>query len=74
MMRQLALTLALAGLAACSRAPRSAAYFEAHTEEAVRVAARCINGVQRGPECDNARAGAAAADRRARMETYRKNF
>lgn len=68
------LALALAGLAACSSEPRSASYFEAHGEEAVRVAARCRNGAHRGEECANAEAALAAAERTARMDAYRKGF
>ena len=69
-----AVFLALASLAACSAEPRSAAYFEAHGEGAVRVVARCLNGTHRGEECANAEAGMAAAERKARMDAYRKNF
>lgn len=65
---------AAAGLAGCSQEPRSVAYFEAHSEEAIRIAARCINGAHRGPECANAQAAIAAADRKARMDAYRRNF
>jgi hypothetical protein len=64
----------LIGVAGCSPQPRSAAYFEAHGEEAVRVVARCLNGTHRGEECANAQAGMAAAERKARMDAYRKNF
>jgi len=73
MMRRVVLVLALAA-AACSRQPRSAAYFEAHGEEAVRVTARCANGGVPGRECDNARVGLAARDRQARMSAYHRNF
>lgn len=66
--------VALSGLAACSREPRSAAYFEAHVEEAIGVVARCRNGDHRGRECDHAEAALAAADRKARMERYRQSF
>jgi len=69
------LLLAVAAvLSGCSREPRSAAYFEAHVEDAIRVAARCRNGDHRGLECANAEAALAAADRKARMETYRRSF
>lgn len=74
MIGRFAAALALAGLAACSPEPRSAAYFETHGEEAVRVVARCINGTHRGEECANAQAGVAAAERKARMDAYRKGF
>jgi hypothetical protein len=66
--------LVLAALAACSPAPRSAAYFEAHREEAAKVAADCKTGAHRGEECVNALAGVAAAARDARMAAYKKNF
>ncbi|MGE5564983.1 MAG: EexN family lipoprotein [Parcubacteria group bacterium] len=69
-----AILFGLMGLSGCSPEPRSAAYFEAHGEEAVRVVARCINGTHRGPECANAQAGMAAAERKARMDTYEKSF
>lgn len=68
------LASALAVLAACSQEPRSVAYFEAHLEDAIRVVARCRNGDHRGRECDNAEAAVAAADRKARMESYRQSF
>ena len=66
--------LVLAALAACSPAPRSAAYFEAHREEAAKVAADCQTGAHGGQECVNALAGVAAAARDARMTAYKKNF
>lgn len=64
----------LIGVAGCSPEPRSAAYFEAHGEEAVRVVAGCINGTHRGQECANAQAGMASAERKARMDAYEKSF
>ena len=74
MMRRLVLGLTLAGLAACSPEPRSATYFEAHQEEAMKVVAACQTGAHRGQECVNAQAGVAAAKRDARMDAYRKGF
>lgn len=66
--------LGLVSLSACSPEPRSAADFEAHREEAAKVVADCKTDVHRGDECVNARAGAAAAAREARMHAYRKSF
>ena len=74
MMRRFIVGLTLAGLAACSPEPRSATYFEAHQEEAVKVVADCQTGAHRGQECINAQAGVAAAKRDARMDAYRKGF
>lgn len=74
MIRYVATALALAGLAACSPAPRSASYFEAHPDEAAQVVADCKTGAHRGEECVNAQAAAAAAARAARMNAYKKNF
>ena len=73
-MRPLGLVLALAALAACSPEPRSASYFEAHQEEAAKVAADCKAGAHRGQECVNAQGAIAAAKRDARMDAYRKGF
>jgi len=64
----------LAALAACSPAPRSASYFEAHPEETAKVVVDCASGVHRGQECLNAKAGAAAIRRDARMDRYKQNF
>lgn len=66
--------LALSGLAACSPEPRSAAYFQAHRDEAARVVADCGTGAQRGEECVNAQAGVAATARDARINRYKQNF
>ena len=60
------------GLAGCSPVPRSAAYFEAHREEAAKVVAGCETGAHRGEECVDAQAGVAAAERQARMAAYRR--
>lgn len=68
------LLVAATVLPGCSREPRSAAYFEAHLEDAIRVVARCRNGDHRGLECANAEAAVAAADRKARMDRYQENF
>jgi hypothetical protein len=65
---------AMAGLAACSPKPRSADYFVAHPDEAVRVAADCKSGSHRGEECVNATAGVAAAESAERMKLYKKSF
>ena len=64
----------LATVAACSPEPRSAAYFEAHREEAARILADCKTGAHRDRECVNAQAGVAAAAREVRMNAYQKNF
>lgn len=69
-----AVAAALAALAACSREPRSASYFEANPEEAAKVADACKAGAHRGEECVNAQAGVASAERAKRMEAYRKGF
>jgi hypothetical protein len=69
-----AVGLVTLALAACSRGPRSAAYFEAHPREAISVVGRCADGRHRGRECDNARAAVYAAERKARMDRYRQNF
>lgn len=66
--------LLLVALSTCSPEPRSAAYFEAHLEEAIRVVARCRNGDHRARECDHAAAALAAADRKARMDRYQQSF
>jgi hypothetical protein len=66
--------VALLGLAACSPGPRSASYFEAHRDEAAKVAADCQTGSHRGAECVNAQAGVAATKREERMNAYRKGF
>lgn len=74
MTRVAALILTLAGLAACSPPPRSADYFTANPEEAVRVVADCKRGAHRGEECVNATAGVAAAESAERMKLYKKSF
>lgn len=74
MMRPLVLGLALAGLAACSPQPRSSSYFEAHQDEAAKVASDCKTGAHRGQECANAQAAVASAKRDARLDAYRKGF
>jgi hypothetical protein len=61
-------------LTACSAAPRSASYFQAHPQDAKAVAAACQAGAARGAECPNAQDGIAAAARDARMAAYRKSF
>ncbi len=68
------IAVALLGLAACSPEPRSASYFEAHRDEAAKVAADCRAGAHRGEECVNAQAGVAATKREERMNAYRKGF
>ncbi|HEX7887031.1 MAG TPA: EexN family lipoprotein [Phenylobacterium sp.] len=65
---------ALAALAACSPAPRSASYFEAHPEETAKVVVDCASGAHQGQECVNAKAGAAAIRRDRRMDRYKQNF
>ncbi|HEX5776703.1 MAG TPA: EexN family lipoprotein [Caulobacteraceae bacterium] len=69
-----AIVIAFAALAGCSREPHSVAYFEANGEEAVRVAARCINGDHRGQECASAQAALASAERKTRMDRYQQSF
>ncbi len=74
MTRLAPLLLAIVGLAACSPDPRSADYFIANPEEAVRVVADCKRGAHRGEECVNATAGVAAAESAKRMKLYKKSF
>lgn len=74
MRRAIILTLATAALAACSREPRDASYFESRPEETGKVLAACAEGTHRGQECVNAKAADAAIRRKARMETYKKAF
>jgi hypothetical protein len=64
----------LVALSACSPAPRSASYFEAHPEETAKVVVDCAAGAHRGEECVNAKAGAAAIRRDTRMDRYKQNF
>ena len=74
-MRSAVMTALLAAaLSSCSAEPRSAAYFEAHREEAAKVVAQCAKGARRGEECINAQAGAKADARDARMQSYEQNF
>ena len=61
-------------LAACSPAPRSDSYFEAHPGEINTVLAACVAGTHRGTECDNAGLDKAHRDADARMATYKKSF
>jgi hypothetical protein len=63
---------ALVLVAACSREPRSAAYFSAHPDEADRVLARCQMGGLGGQECVNAQSGPVTRENAARLERYRK--
>ncbi len=74
MRRVLILTLAAAALAACSREPRDASYFESRPEETAKVLDACTEGSHRGQECVNAKAADATIRRKARMETYKKAF
>jgi hypothetical protein len=63
-----------ATLAACSPAPRSATYFEAHPGEIDAVLAACAAGTQSGSECYNAGLAKAHRDADARMAIYKKSF
>jgi uncharacterized lipoprotein YmbA len=65
--------VAALALAACTPAPRSASYFQAHAAEAAQVVRACVAGPARGAECQAAQAGIDAA-RDARMATFRKCF
>ncbi len=72
-MRPALVLIALAfGLSGCSRGPRSAAYFQAHRDEARAVLAACKAGSTRGPECVNALAGPDADARDARVAAFGK--
>ncbi len=74
-MSRLGLTVLIsAGLVACAAPPRSVSYFSDHPDAAKAVAADCRTGAHRGPECDNAQAGLAAAARDARMREFQKTF
>jgi hypothetical protein len=73
-MKRAGILAALASLAGCSPAPRSASYFFAHTDEAGRVMADCAAGTERGAECDNARAAEAQLQSDARLKLYKKSF
>jgi hypothetical protein len=72
-MRMKSLILCLA-ISACQAQPRSADYFAAHPEEAVRITADCKAGTRGGRECDTAKAGLAALQAERRQETFRKAF
>lgn len=75
MTRLAAVTLAAAALlGACSREPRSAAYFAAHPDAADPILARCRTGALRGPECLTAQSGPLARRNAARLERYRQGF
>jgi len=71
---RLVAAIGLAALAACSPQPRSVSYFKAHPEETAKVVVGCASGAHRGEECVNAQAAAAAIQRDARMDAYRKGF
>ncbi|WP_371129885.1 EexN family lipoprotein [Phenylobacterium sp.] len=62
------------GLCACQQPARSATYFEAHPDEAERIAVACRAGAQRGDECLNAEAGLVEVKRQARMKMFRRGF
>lgn len=72
-MRLLGSLLALT-LSACSAEPLTAAYFQAHPDDAARVVKACEAGSHRGAECQNAEAAIIALKRDARMTRYRKAF
>ncbi len=55
--------LLVMALASCSPPARSARYFHAHVDEAAKVLVDCEAGSHRGPECVNAEAGIAQAQR-----------
>lgn len=74
MIGRLTAGLVLLALAACSREPRAASYFQAHPEETAKVVVACARGDHRGQECVNAQAAAASIRREARMEAYRQGF
>lgn len=63
----------VSGLAGCTQPPRSASYFQAHTDEATKVVSACVAGTVRGEECVTAPTGLNAAARDARMATFRKS-
>lgn len=63
-----------AAVTGCTAEPRSATYFAAHLDVARAVGAECQSGARRGPECENALVGLAAAARDARMRDFHKAF
>ena len=62
------------GLAGCAPQPRSASYFQDHTDQATQVVNACAAGTVRGEECVTAQTGLNAAARDARMATFKKSF
>lgn len=66
--------LLLIGVTACQPQPRSATYFKAHPDEAIRTDAQCRTGARRGDECDAALAGVSQATREARSAMFRRGF
>lgn len=72
-MRAAGVLVALA-LAGCGPpAPRDATWFQAHPEEAARVAEACRAG-SRTNECENARTALSRLKAQARKARYRKGF
>jgi hypothetical protein len=71
---RIVLVAVVCALSGCTRAPRSAGYFEAHTGEAAEIIKACATGAARGEECLTAQAGLTAAARDARMAILRKSF
>lgn len=67
----IALTVILAGCG--SPPPRDFTWFEAHPNEASRVANACTTGA-RSNECGNARTAIARLKSKARVGRYRKGF
>jgi hypothetical protein len=72
--RGIAIIAGLGALAACSPAPRSSSYFEAHSDETAKVLAACKTGSHRGQECDNAQTADAKIKSNARLELYKSGF
>lgn len=64
--------LAFMALSACAQAePRSVQYFEAHLDEAKKVAADCLQGSATGEECTHAGLAIKVDEDRKRFERFR---
>lgn len=74
MTARIVLMALVCGLGGCAPQPRSASYFQTHTDRATQVVRACAAGTARGEECVTARTGLNAAARDARMATFRKSF
>jgi hypothetical protein len=64
--------IGLLALAACGQPSRSYAWFQAHPDEAAKVATAC--GASHSDDCRNAQKVVADVQALGRLETYRKAF